>query len=487
MELLPVEVVGNILSRLGAARDVVIASATCRKWREAFRKHLHLLSFDSNDWPVYRDITTSRLEILITQAIFQTTGLQGLAILMDDVDEFSASTVIAWLMYTRGSLRKLYYNVRTTPNLNILDICGRQKLELLVLAHNTIIGVDPNYQRFSCLTSLSLSYVSISALDLNLLLAACPKIETLALINPEIAMSDAQVTVELSSSTLKSIYVEAISLDKFMLEADSLENLHLKDCALELFELIGKGALKHFKIDDVSVIHLDIGETVENLEVVDVSNFTIIWPKFYHMISRSLNLRSLRLWDVVFDDEDEIVDLETIAVCFPRLSCLSLNYDLRDGVLHYSLQGSYHLHNVVLLEVGWTVINDLFSQWVEALLQRCPNLKKLIVHGTVSDAKTHEDCQMLADFTSSIFKDFATQYAYSCLRTGLHYSTDIGRDLLASSNGNGIPLEYKVTLSLLSVASIGMILLDRFYCRKVHHRAVFLIPSNHLKKGREMV
>ncbi|GAB4824703.1 hypothetical protein Ancab_007568 [Ancistrocladus abbreviatus] len=404
MDDLPVEVIGNILSRLGAARDVVIASATCRKWREAFRRDLHLLSFNSNDWPVYHDLTTSRLEILITQTIFQTTGLQGLTILMDDVDEFSASTVIAWLMYTRESLRKLHYNVRTTPNLNILDICGRQKLEMLVLAHNTITGVDPNYQRFACLTSLSLSYVSISALDLNLLLTACPKIETLALINPEIAMSDAQVTVELSSPTLKSIYVEAISLDKFMLEADSLENLHLKDCALELFELIGKGTLKIFKIDDVSVIHLDIGESVENLEVVDVSNFTIIWPKFYLMISRSSNLRVLRLWDVVFDDEDEIVDLETIAVCFPQLNRLSLSYDLRDGVLHYCLQGSYHLQNVVSLELGWTVINDLFSQWIEGLLQRCPNLKKLIIHGTVSDTKTHEDCQMLANFTSSIVR-----------------------------------------------------------------------------------
>ncbi|KAF5954017.1 hypothetical protein HYC85_006873 [Camellia sinensis] len=53
MEYLPVEVIGNILSRLGAARDVVIASTTCRKWREAWRNHLHTLSFNSNDWSVY--------------------------------------------------------------------------------------------------------------------------------------------------------------------------------------------------------------------------------------------------------------------------------------------------------------------------------------------------------------------------------------------------------------------------------------------------
>ncbi|ONI01242.1 hypothetical protein PRUPE_6G129400 [Prunus persica] len=373
MEHLPVEVIGNILSRLSAARDVVVASTTCQKWREACRKHLHTLSFNSNDWPVYRDLTTSQLEILITQTIFQSTGLQVLSILMDDVEEFLGSTVIAWLMYTRETLRQLFYNVRTAPNVNILEICGRQKLEMLVLGHNSVTGVEPKFQRFPCLKSLSLRYVSISALDLSLLLSACPKIETLELVNPEIAMSDAQVTVELSSPTLKSIYAERISLEKFILEADSIQRLHLKACALEVFELIGKGTLKHFKIDDVSVFHLDIGDNVENLEI------------------------------------DEIVDLETIAVCLPQLSHLSLSYDLRDGVLHYGLQGSSHLENVTFLELGWTLINDIFIHFVEGLLKRCPSLKKLVIHGVVSEAKTHEECQTLANFTSS---NLMRQYMY---------------------------------------------------------------------------
>ncbi|KAK8562484.1 hypothetical protein V6N13_018926 [Hibiscus sabdariffa] len=402
MEHLPAEVIGNILSHLGGARDVVIASATSRKWREACQKHLRSLAFNSNDLPPYRDTTPRQLEILITQTIFQTTGLQSLSILLDDVDEFSASTVMAWLMYTRETLHRLSYNVRTSPNVNILEMCGRQKLETLALANNSITGVEPNFQRFPCLKSLSLNHVSISALDLSLLLSACPKLESLELVSPEIAMSDAQVTVELCNHTLKSIYVEAISLDKFMLEADSIEHLHLKDCALELFELIGKGTLKYFKIDDVSVIHLDIGESMENLEVVDVNNFTIIWPKFYQMIARSLKLKKLRLWDVAFDDEDEIVDLETLAVCFPELEHLALSYELKDDALHYGFEGSSDLANVMVLELGWTVINDLFSLWVEELLIRCPNLRKLVIFGSVSEAKSQEECQILANFTSTM-------------------------------------------------------------------------------------
>ncbi|XP_054802804.1 F-box/LRR-repeat protein At1g67190 [Prosopis cineraria] len=399
MEHLPVEVIGNILSHLGSARDVVIASATCKKWREAWRNHLHTLSFNSSDWPIYHELTPGRLEILITQTIFQTRTLKCLTIYMDDGYEFSAAPVIAWLMYTRDSLRQLRYNVRTTPNFNIIEKCGRQKLETLALARNSITGVEPTYQKFPCLKSLSLSSVSISALDLSLLLSACPRLETLSIISPDIAMSDAQTSMELSSSSLKHFYVESFRLDKFILEADLLENLHLKVCTFDVFELVSKGALKVLKIDDVSVIHLDIGESTENLEIVDVSSFTIMWPKFYHMISKASKLHRLRLWGVVFEGEDEVVDIEPISVCFPQLTHLSLSDDLRDGVLHLSL-----LVNVVVLELGWTAINDLFSAWVAGLLDRCPSLKKLIIYGVVSEVKTHEECQIFAKFTESILQ-----------------------------------------------------------------------------------
>jgi hypothetical protein len=42
MEGFPVEVIGNILSHVANVKDVVRASMTCRKWREALR-HLHTL------------------------------------------------------------------------------------------------------------------------------------------------------------------------------------------------------------------------------------------------------------------------------------------------------------------------------------------------------------------------------------------------------------------------------------------------------------
>jgi hypothetical protein len=85
---------------------------------------------------------------------------------MEDVDEFSAAPVIAWLMYTRDTMRELlYYSVRTIPNVNIIYKGGRKRLEI------------------PCVKLLSLSYVSMSVLDLSLLLTACPRLEILALVN----------------------------------------------------------------------------------------------------------------------------------------------------------------------------------------------------------------------------------------------------------------------------------------------------------------
>ncbi|KAG6632104.1 hypothetical protein CIPAW_13G136300 [Carya illinoinensis] len=302
MEHFPVEVVGNILSRIGAARDVVIASATCSKWREASCKYLHTLSFNSNDWP--------------------TTGLEVLYILMDDI-EFSASTVISWLMYNRETLRQLFYNVRTTPSVNIIEIFGRLKLEMLVIERNSISGI---FRIFPCLKGLSLSFRL--------------------------------------QCQMHNLYVEAINLDNFTLVAERIECLHLKDCALEVFGFAGRGTLKQLKTDDVSVLYLHIAETAENLE-------TII-------------KKTSPFWDMVLYGEVKTLDLETIAVFFPRLTHLSLCYDLNHGVL------------------GWTEINGFFSRWVEGIVKRCPNLEKLVIRAVIPEVKVHEECQMLTNFTSSI-------------------------------------------------------------------------------------
>ncbi|VFQ74200.1 unnamed protein product [Cuscuta campestris] len=398
MENIPVEVVGNILHWLDTASDTVVASATCRKWREAWCNHLHSLIFSLHEWPIYDELSRRKLEIIITRTLFQTNGLRGLSLIMEGIGEFFAAPVIAWLMYTRGSLCQLNYSVKTAPNVNVLEMCGREKLEVLSLGHQAITSVEPSHRKFLSLRILTLDCVGISALDLSLLLGACPKIEFLSLTSLDIFMVDPQATMELSSKSLRDLYVEELTLEKVVVEAENLESLHLKNCTLEDFELACKGNLRVLEIDDVGIIHLNIGESAENLKSVDVSNFTITWSKFLRMISKSTRLKKLRLWGVALDDDnnDEVFKLEQIASCFPRLCQLSQSIRLKKSFV----QSQPRLAPGARVDGHSRLVLGLGGRGV---LEKCLRLKKAI-HGIVSETKTHEECQTLAIFTSFIVR-----------------------------------------------------------------------------------
>lgn len=401
MESLPVEVIGNILSHLGAARDVVVASTTCRKWRVAARHHLNTLCFNTADWPVYRELSTEDLEILITQTILQTSCLQHLSIRLGNHNEFSAAPVIAWLMYTRESLRFLTYMMKTKPCVNVLERCGKSKLECLVLGYTCIPTVDPAVQRFPSLLALTLSRVSVSSADLNALLSACPKLETFSLINTDVTLSGSETTLELVSSSLHAFYTEDLALENVILEADHLEKLFLKDSVIERFVLKSRNSLHELRIENTSIVDMDIGDATELLEVLDVSDFEMHWPQFFQMISRASKLRNLRLWRLKFEGSEEDVDIETIAVSFPRLNRLALSYELADGTISQALQGSTLLEKVVFLELGSSTIDGLFAEWIGGVLERCPSLRKLVIHGILAETKP-DDFHLIGKFTTSI-------------------------------------------------------------------------------------
>lgn len=419
MDGLPVEVIGNILSHLGAARDVVIASATCRKWREAVRRHLHTLSVSDTDWPGYREHRTEDLEVIITQTIMQTSSLEDLSICLGPPITLSAAPVVAWLMYTRESLRFLNYNMQTKSHLNILERCGKQRLEGLTLGCTMIAHVDSVNYKFPVLRSLTLSRVSITAVRLNLLLSGCPKLESLSICRADIGLTGSTAAMDLCSPSLRTFALEGMDVEQIVLEADKLESLSLKDCRLDHFELLSKGSLRALKIDDVSMVQLDIGDSTDLLEVVDVKDFNIMWPKFYDVISKASKLKSLRVWGLTIDG-DENLDLETIAVSFPKLQRLAVNYDLVDGVNHNPFLVSVLLERVVWLELGSTVINELYAECIGAVLERCPSLEKLVVHGPISEAIGRDDypIHQIAKFTTSLvnlmrrFSDVEIDFEY---------------------------------------------------------------------------
>lgn len=401
MDSLPIEVVGIILSHVASARDVVAASVTCRKWREAARHHLRKLVFALADWPSYRDLPVSQCEIIMTETIMRTQCLQELSICMGLTKEFSAALVIAWLMHTKETLKRLTFMNETKPRMNILEKCGGQKLEHLVWGFAYIPTVDPTIHKYPFLVSLTLNnHAGLSALDLNLLLSVCPKLEFLSLVNINITFSDAPSMIEMNSASLKTLNIEGLSVDTVVLEADKLESLSLRDSTFEQFELVSKGSLRHLQIEDVSILELDIGQSAELLEEVMVRDFTILWPRFYQMISAASNLRKLRLWGLPFDAEEEAIDLEMIASSFPCLSFLALNYEPGDGHYQHAFRSSAVLQNVVVLQLGTSKIHDIFAHWIACFLERCPSLKRLRIHGTISEARSREDYQLIGRFTS---------------------------------------------------------------------------------------
>ncbi|KAM7273782.1 hypothetical protein ACFE04_028446 [Oxalis oulophora] len=252
----------------------------------------------------------------------------------------SLTAVIEWLMHTRETLRELVFDVETTP----------------------ITELDPSLHGFPCLETLSLSHVCISILNLNALLSACPKTKILKLIHPKTSpLAQDPPTLVIRSPTLTHVYVELVMLDNFTLEAENIELLHFKDCLFEVLEFVGKGTLMNFTIDRCQFPFIDINETFEKLQFVEISNYSIIMPEFYKMMLRSSNLKKLVLWDFC----DTILDLEGIIVCSPRLSDLSLKFMVENTMVESCVQGSSshsQLESVTLLQLGWNgLASDRFA------------------------------------------------------------------------------------------------------------------------------
>ena len=84
--------------------------------------------------------------------------------------------------------------------------------------------------------------------------------------------------------------------------------MHLKDCVVEVFKLICQpGNLKCLKTEEVIVRHLAIEGAVKNPEVAGIHNFMVMWPKLYQMILRASDIKTLWLWEVMFEKENMIL------------------------------------------------------------------------------------------------------------------------------------------------------------------------------------
>ncbi|RAL45673.1 hypothetical protein DM860_009537 [Cuscuta australis] len=296
---------------------------------------------------------------------------------MIDKHKFSAGSVVAWLLFVRETLLELLYRVRTSRGItsfNVLDICGRQKLETLTLFDYRINEAEPNFQRFPCLTSLSLCRVQISVDELNPLLSAFPKLERLELSKPILRTRDDKVrshdmTLKLHCPTFKSLILNELKQLEFILEDSFIECVDVYHSFFGLFKVSGGKKLRHFKFFKSEAHFLDFEEG-GNLEVLECIACHVLHSNLFPMKIHAPKLKTLRVWgfseqpDFGFDIEELIhdrpfatVDFDQIAARLPELKHLAV-FCFDDVDFCYTLGGLCSLENVVLLELGWKYFNN---------------------------------------------------------------------------------------------------------------------------------
>ncbi|CAM6050469.1 unnamed protein product [Sphagnum compactum] len=128
--------------------------------------------------------------------------------------------VIAWLSHTGDSLRHLTYKVPiSTEHVDMLERCGRMRcLKSLTLRYADIrFRANPTAQQFLRLLSLSVSAVKVSELQVQSLASACPKIQYFSLTDSTITSTNPHGTLNLTSSTLKAFFLGGIRLHSVIL------------------------------------------------------------------------------------------------------------------------------------------------------------------------------------------------------------------------------------------------------------------------------
>ncbi|MCO5609276.1 hypothetical protein L7F22_063500 [Adiantum nelumboides] len=116
-----VELVGKILSQMVRARDIAVASVTCRKWREAARSHIQKLSFDDLDWPI--ETSQSFREFIIAETVVRSTCLKELSIRGDYGEKFKmhAGLLVACLLHLKLMLKSFTLTSPVMQNVNLFE------------------------------------------------------------------------------------------------------------------------------------------------------------------------------------------------------------------------------------------------------------------------------------------------------------------------------------------------------------------------------
>lgn len=258
---------------------------------------------------------------------------------------------------------------------------------------------------------------ALAASNLEAILFVCPKLESLVMVNIDISGDDnmqPQPTMEITSSSLKTLFINGGfgAINRLILHTNRLERLSLLEVTFQLLKLVqqdGHGSLQRLWIEKASIAQLEIGESasvLHKLRFYGLRDFEVEWAKFYPLFARASNLRKLHLSNCIPDGYKFNIGLDKIALSFPHLSVLSLNYEHACEAFVPS-SSSIKLPtfaNITVLKLCTPKFNKQFTRWVADFLRQCPQLEQLKISGGVGSGKRERVNERMAEFTSDMIQ-----------------------------------------------------------------------------------
>jgi len=180
--------------------------------------------------------------------------------------------------------------------------------------------------------------IDVTTLQLQSLVSTCRKLESFSLATSVVTSTDPQWTLNLTSSSLKSFFLDGMYFDSVKLEANLLKALRLRDSMFTNFKLQKGARLSSLRIDNIMIVDdFDLGNSTNyflDLEEMEVRRSCVnVWDVIDHVFSNpSSKLMKLELIRRATTVCYPVLPLnvETIARLFPRLDRLHLSDEVLD-------------------------------------------------------------------------------------------------------------------------------------------------------------
>ncbi|KAI5065376.1 hypothetical protein GOP47_0020071 [Adiantum capillus-veneris] len=426
MDAFPVELVGQILSCVRRARDVAVASVTCRKWREAATNYIQKLSFDDSDWPKGKtsEAPWSLRDLIIVETVMRTACLKELSIHCDG-KKSEIACALEYLEWHHAYIPRMNAFVNGFPSLVSLAletvVCELDARHFMLiissfprLKHLSLVNVyfieAPSEIELNICTLETLQLDSISADVSTMLVVYDHKLGRLSLYISGRHSGHMHWKRGGSSASMQELRLTGMEVAEFKVE-EGLGRLELDGGDIPELEI--KKSLQHLLIDEAQIGQLKLAEKLDSLielKLFNATDFENVWLSTYSQIVCKAGSRLCRL-TIQGDLYKALINVDEVCSAFPYLQELSTNYPnfyVDESTLEPPCFEEMKNLNVNVAMLAENCV--AFPKWITGLLQRCPNLRSVVIilhKAFVDEPVENEDFPCMLSFLMiSIFSPY---------------------------------------------------------------------------------